>query len=132
MFVKQIGCVLASATTPVAQSMKFSCAEWVPLNVLVGRALAAAAVFVAPAWVTPASAGGLTIADPGNVLISADYSQIELRVLAHLSGEQTLIDAFSRDEDIHDRTATKVFGGTPPQGRAAQRLLLRSVRRTQY
>ncbi len=50
------------------------------------------------------------VAEPGNVLISADYSQIELRVLAHLSDEQTLIDAFSRDEDIHDRTALKVFG----------------------
>ncbi|MEO6213519.1 MAG: DNA polymerase I [Vicinamibacterales bacterium] len=50
------------------------------------------------------------VADPGNVLISADYSQIELRVLAHLSNEQTLIEAFSRNEDIHDRTAAKVFG----------------------
>jgi DNA polymerase-1 len=50
------------------------------------------------------------VAERGNVLISADYSQIELRVLAHLSDEQTLIDAFSRDEDIHDRTALKVFG----------------------
>ena len=50
------------------------------------------------------------VAERGNVLISADYSQIELRVLAHLSDEQTLIDAFSRDEDIHDRTARKVFG----------------------
>ena len=50
------------------------------------------------------------VADSGNLLISADYSQIELRVLAHLSGEQTLIDAFSRNEDIHDRTAAKVFG----------------------
>jgi DNA polymerase-1 len=50
------------------------------------------------------------VAEPGNVLISADYSQIELRVLAHISDEQTLIDAFSRDEDIHDRTAAKVFG----------------------
>jgi DNA polymerase-1 len=50
------------------------------------------------------------IAERGNVLISADYSQIELRVLAHLSDEQTLIDAFSRNEDIHDRTAAKVFG----------------------
>jgi DNA polymerase-1 len=51
------------------------------------------------------------VADRGNVLISADYSQIELRVLAHLSDEATLIEAFSRDEDIHDRTAQKVFGG---------------------
>jgi len=50
------------------------------------------------------------IADPGNRLISADYSQIELRVLAHLSGDETLIAAFARGEDIHDRTALKVFG----------------------
>jgi DNA polymerase I len=50
------------------------------------------------------------IAEPGNVLISADYSQIELRVLAHLSGDVALIEAFSRGEDIHDRTAAKVFG----------------------
>jgi DNA polymerase-1 len=50
------------------------------------------------------------VAEPGHVLISADYSQIELRVLAHLSDEQTLIEAFSRGEDIHDRTAAKVFG----------------------
>jgi DNA polymerase-1 len=50
------------------------------------------------------------VADPGHVLISADYSQIELRVLAHLSGDEALVDAFSRGEDIHDRTALKVFG----------------------
>jgi len=50
------------------------------------------------------------IADSGHVLISADYSQIELRVLAHLSGDEALIDAFNRGEDIHDRTALKVFG----------------------
>ena len=50
------------------------------------------------------------IADPGYVLISADYSQIELRVLAHLAGEEALIGAFQRGEDIHDRTALKVFG----------------------
>ena len=50
------------------------------------------------------------IADPGFVLISADYSQIELRVLAHLAQEEALIDAFRRGEDIHNRTALKVFG----------------------
>jgi DNA polymerase-1 len=50
------------------------------------------------------------IAEPGYRLISADYSQIELRVLAHLSGDETLIAAFERGEDIHDRTALKVFG----------------------
>jgi DNA polymerase I len=50
------------------------------------------------------------IAEPGHVLISADYSQIELRVLAHLSGDETLIEAFRRGDDIHDQTALKVFG----------------------
>ena len=50
------------------------------------------------------------VAAPGNVLISADYSQIELRVLAHLAGETALMDAFRAGEDIHDRTALKVFG----------------------
>ncbi len=50
------------------------------------------------------------IADRGHVLISADYSQIELRVLAHLSGDDALVEAFQRGEDIHDRTALKVFG----------------------
>jgi DNA polymerase-1 len=50
------------------------------------------------------------VADPGCVLISADYSQIELRVLAHLSGDAALVEAFARGEDIHDRTAAAVFG----------------------
>jgi DNA polymerase-1 len=50
------------------------------------------------------------VAEPGHVLISLDYSQIELRVLAHMSGDEALIDAFTRNEDIHDRTALKVFG----------------------
>jgi len=50
------------------------------------------------------------IADPGHVLISADYSQIELRVLAHMSGDETLTAAFARGDDIHDQTALKVFG----------------------
>ena len=53
---------------------------------------------------------GAFVADPGTVLISADYSQIELRVLAHLSGDATLIDAFRRGDDIHQQTAHKVFG----------------------
>ena len=45
---------------------------------------------------------GAFVADPGNVLISADYSQIELRVLAHLADDETLIEAFKRGDDIHD------------------------------
>lgn len=50
------------------------------------------------------------IADPDSVLISADYSQIELRVLAHLSGDPTLKEAFITGEDIHERTARELFG----------------------
>ncbi len=50
------------------------------------------------------------VAEPGHVLISADYSQIELRVLAHLSGDETLTASFARGDDIHDQTALKVFG----------------------
>jgi DNA polymerase-1 len=53
------------------------------------------------------------IAERGHKLISVDYSQIELRVLAHLSGDETLTAAFSRREDIHDQTARKVFGPNP-------------------
>jgi len=53
---------------------------------------------------------GAFIADPGHVLISADYSQIELRVLAHLSEDEALGEAFHQGIDIHDRTAVKVFG----------------------
>ncbi|MEW6321737.1 MAG: DNA polymerase I [Acidobacteriota bacterium] len=50
------------------------------------------------------------VADPGALLVSADYSQIELRVLAHLSGDESLTAAFARGDDIHDQTARKVFG----------------------
>lgn len=50
------------------------------------------------------------VASPGNILISADYSQIELRLLAHFSGETALIDAFNNNEDFHTRTASEVFG----------------------
>ena len=54
------------------------------------------------------------VAETGFVLVSADYSQIELRVLAHLSGDDTLIAAFERGDDIHDQTALKVFGADSP------------------
>jgi DNA polymerase-1 len=52
------------------------------------------------------------VAEPGFRLISADYSQIELRVLAHLSGDEALIEAFRQGIDIHDRTAERVFGAS--------------------
>jgi len=47
--------------------------------------------------------------DADHVLVNADYSQIELRVLAHLSGDENLIDAFKRNQDIHTRTASEIF-----------------------
>jgi DNA polymerase-1 len=53
------------------------------------------------------------IASPGNLLLSADYSQIELRILAHLSKDPILVDAFRRGEDIHSRTAQEVFNVPP-------------------
>ena len=53
---------------------------------------------------------GAFIADPGHVLISADYSQIEFRVLAHLSEDPVLVDAFREGADFHQRTALKIFG----------------------
>ncbi len=53
------------------------------------------------------------IAEDGCLLLSADYSQIELRVLAHLSEDRVFCDAFARDEDIHTRTAAEVFGLFP-------------------
>jgi DNA polymerase-1 len=53
------------------------------------------------------------IAPKGSLLLSADYSQIELRVLAHLSEDRVFCDAFARDEDIHTRTASEVFGLFP-------------------
>jgi DNA polymerase-1 len=53
------------------------------------------------------------IAPPGWLILAADYSQIELRVLAHLSEDPVFCDAFSQDEDIHTRTASEVFGLFP-------------------
>lgn len=50
------------------------------------------------------------VAQDGCVLLSADYSQIELRILAHLSKDEALIDAYVNDRDIHERTARAVFG----------------------
>ena len=49
------------------------------------------------------------VAPPGSKIVSADYSQIELRIMAHLSGDKGLVDAFSRGEDVHRHTAAEVF-----------------------
>lgn len=55
------------------------------------------------------------VAEAGGVLLSADYSQIELRILAHMSGDEVLIAAFQRGEDIHTRTAAEIFGLSPEE-----------------
>jgi DNA polymerase-1 len=70
---------------------------------------------------------GAFIADPGHVLISADYSQIELRVLAHLAEDETLIEAFRRGDDIHDQTALKVFGSESAKDRHEQRSIAKMI-----
>jgi hypothetical protein len=53
------------------------------------------------------------IAEPGHVLLAADYSQIELRLLAHYSKDKLLVEAFRRGDDIHTLTASQVFGVPP-------------------
>jgi len=53
------------------------------------------------------------IAEPGHVLLAADYSQIELRLLAHFSGDPLLVEAYRRGDDIHTLTASQVFGVPP-------------------
>jgi DNA polymerase-1 len=61
------------------------------------------------------------VPEDGNLLLSADYSQIELRVLAHLSGDTVLTEAFRHNEDIHERTAREVFGPAALENRAEYR-----------
>ena len=63
----------------------------------------------------------------GDVLLSADYSQIELRVLAHMTEDPVLVDAFARGEDIHARTAAEVFGIPQPEVTPNQRRLAKVV-----
>jgi DNA polymerase I len=67
------------------------------------------------------------IAEKGNLLVSADYSQFELRLAAALSGDQGMIDAFNKDADIHTQTATQIYGLPADQITKAQRSSVKEV-----
>ena len=67
------------------------------------------------------------IAEPGHVLLSADYSQIELRLLAHFSEDPLLVDAYRRGDDIHTLTAAQVFGVPPLMINAEHRRRAKAV-----
>ena len=66
-------------------------------------------------------------APQGSVIVSADYSQIELRIMAHLSGDKTLITAFQNGEDVHRRTAAEVFGTAPENVSSEQRRYAKTI-----
>ena len=67
------------------------------------------------------------IAPPGQLLLAADYSQIELRIMAHLSGDEGLLRAFAADQDIHRATAAEVFGVAPEHVSADQRRSAKAI-----
>lgn len=67
------------------------------------------------------------VAPPGRLLVVADYSQIELRVLAHVAGEQTMIEAFAGGTDIHTATAAKVFDMAPLLVSSDQRRMAKTI-----
>ncbi len=67
------------------------------------------------------------VAEPGHRLLSADYSQIELRILAHVSGEPKLREAFARGEDIHRATAAEVLGVDPAELTHGQRAIAKMI-----
>ena len=67
------------------------------------------------------------VAPPGSVLLSADYSQIELRILAHFSGDQALLEAFQSKEDVHRRTAAEIYAISSSQVNEEQRRFAKTV-----
>ncbi|HET7290057.1 MAG TPA: DNA polymerase I [Thermodesulfobacteriota bacterium] len=67
------------------------------------------------------------IPEEGCTMLSADYSQIELRLLAHFSGDESLIEAFMTGSDIHNRTASEIFGVTPDLVTPEMRRLAKSI-----
>ncbi|MDW9234508.1 DNA polymerase I [Burkholderia thailandensis] len=67
------------------------------------------------------------IAPPGSKIVSADYSQIELRIMAHISEDESLLRAFANGEDIHRATAAEVFGVTPLEVTSDQRRIAKVI-----
>ena len=67
------------------------------------------------------------VAPAGSLIVSADYSQIELRIMAHLSGDQNLLHAFAQGLDVHRATASEVFGVPPDQVGAEQRRYAKTI-----
>jgi DNA polymerase-1 len=67
------------------------------------------------------------VAAPGHLLVSADYSQIELRILAHYSGDEALLESFQKGEDVHRRTAAEIFGVQPSKVTADQRRQAKTI-----
>jgi DNA polymerase-1 len=67
------------------------------------------------------------IAPPGHVLLAADYSQIELRIMAHLSGDDGLLNAFANDLDVHQATAAEVFGAKLDEVTSDQRRSAKAI-----
>ncbi len=71
--------------------------------------------------------GAFVAKDSKHALISADYSQIELRVLAHITGDPNLIETFKKDEDVHRRTASLIFGVPMDQVTSTQRSQAKTI-----
>jgi DNA polymerase-1 len=67
------------------------------------------------------------VAPPGSVIVSADYSQIELRIMAHLSGDENLLRAFSEGMDVHRATASEVFGVPAAEVSSEQRRYAKTI-----
>lgn len=67
------------------------------------------------------------IPSEGNLLVSADYSQIELRLLAHMSGDPELVGSFQRDEDVHRRTASEIYGIKPENVTDRERSIAKAI-----
>jgi DNA polymerase-1 len=67
------------------------------------------------------------IAPPGHKLVSADYSQIELRIMAHISGDASLLRAFAQGEDVHRATAAEIFSVTPLEVSSDQRRVAKVI-----